>query len=72
MPIHNLLKLTEQAAIEINSQSQDNLKEITSFNLEARYDDYKFAFYKKATKQYAEKWQDICERQYQNFIELCK
>lgn len=71
-PIHNLLKLSEQANLEIDLQSQNDLKEITSFNLEARYDDYKFAFYKKATKEYAEKWQSICEKHYQNFIQLCK
>jgi len=72
VPIHNLLKLVEQAHVQIDSESQDNLKEITSFNLEARYDNYKFAFYKKATKEYAEKWQDICEKMYQNFLQLCK
>ena len=26
------------------------------FNIEARYDDYKFSFRKKATLSYAEKW----------------
>jgi HEPN domain-containing protein len=37
------------------------LNEITTFNIEARYDDYKLSFYTKATEEYAKKWSKICE-----------
>lgn len=40
------------------------LNEITTFNIEARYDDYKLSFYKKANKEYAEEWSEICEKIY--------
>lgn len=63
MPItHNLLLLAKEAGIAISEKDAAMLKEITSFNLEARYDDYKLSFYKKATKQYARHWVTICNK----------
>lgn len=60
-PIHRLDKLALLAKIELTPEQIDQLKEISSFNLEARYDDYKHAFYKKATKEFSLKWISICE-----------
>lgn len=57
---HNLLQLARLSALELTKDHEQELKEITSFNLEARYDDYKLSFYKKSTKEYAEKWVRIC------------
>lgn len=68
---HNLTRLVDQAGLKLSDDKQDNLKEITSFNLETRYDDYKFAFYKKANKSFAQKWVKICQNLYQEFSDLC-
>lgn len=58
---HNLLILVRQADIPLTSKQEKEFQEITSFNLEARYDDEKFSFYKKATKAYADTWIAICQ-----------
>lgn len=64
--IHDIRKLIKHlnlnlTDIEIN---ENELDEITSFNMEARYEDYKHKIYKKATKEYTDKWVAICERIY--------
>lgn len=64
---HNLVRLAEEAQITLTKKDRDSLKEITTFNLEARYDDYKFSFYKKATQTYAQKWITICENYFQTW-----
>ncbi|PJA55719.1 DNA-binding protein [Candidatus Roizmanbacteria bacterium CG_4_9_14_3_um_filter_33_18] len=58
---HKLVKLAELAEFPINKKVLEQLREITSYNIEARYDDYKLSFYKKATKEYTSKWVIICE-----------
>lgn len=60
-----LAKLTETPLISKKLISQ--LNEITTFNLEARYDDYKLSFYKKANKEYTNYWIKICEKIYSFF-----
>ncbi|KKR32055.1 MAG: HEPN domain protein [Candidatus Gottesmanbacteria bacterium GW2011_GWC2_39_8] len=60
-PIHDLLKLGKISGILKDHRFEEELKEITTYNIEARYDDYKRSFYKKATKEYSGKWMDICE-----------
>ncbi|MDA1079970.1 MAG: HEPN domain-containing protein [bacterium] len=62
---HNLLKLAKQAQLELPENYKEHFREITGFNLEARYDDYKFSFYKKATRNFAIEWIAICEEVYQ-------
>jgi len=62
---HNLLKLAKQAKLELPENYEEHLREITGFNLEARYDDYKFSFYKKATRDFAVTWVAVCEEIYQ-------
>lgn len=56
LPIHDLVKLTEQAGLCTNTTQQDQLKEITTWNIEARYDTYKRDFYQKATKTFTQEW----------------
>ncbi|WP_413911652.1 HEPN domain-containing protein [Desulfobacula sp.] len=46
---HNLVYLCEKAGIELDDQKLELLEEISDFNLEARYPDDKFSFYKKCT-----------------------
>ena len=51
--IHNLLKLVEQTKIDLSNEKKKLIFEVTRFNIEARYPDYKFDFYKKCTKDFA-------------------
>lgn len=55
---HDLKKLFLLCGFSEHAEGFDvnDLVEITTFNLEARYDDYKLEFYKKATKEYTELW----------------
>ncbi len=56
LPIHNLVRLANQARLNLTEKQRKELKEITSWNIQARYDSYKFAFYKRATKEYTQDW----------------
>ena len=51
-PIHNLLKLAERSNLDLSEDQKDFLLEATTFNLKARYPDYKQRFYKKATERF--------------------
>lgn len=63
-PTHDLVRLATKADIQLSSEKKADFKEITSYNIEARYDDIKLSFYKKATKEYAEKWAQKCKEYY--------
>lgn len=65
---HNLIKLAELAELKITDKEKEQLREITTYNIEARYDDDKLAFYKKTNKKYTDIWIKICERFYQLII----
>ncbi|MBU4486979.1 MAG: HEPN domain-containing protein [Candidatus Delongbacteria bacterium] len=54
--IHNLLRIAEKADLKLTESQMDDLTVITSFNIEARYEDYKTEFYKKCTPNYSKKW----------------
>lgn len=54
--MHNLLRLAEKANLQLSEAQKDILVTVTTFNIQARYDDYKLAFYKTCTKEYAAKW----------------
>lgn len=60
-PIHKLVRLSEIANLELTSERREWLAEITEFNIEARYDDDKLSFYKKATSEYTKQWHERCE-----------
>ncbi len=53
--IHNLATLAGLTGLKFSQEQLDLLDEINTFNIEARYDDYKFKFYKKATEQITRK-----------------
>ena len=55
---HNLYRLAELIGLEMSDEYADWLDEITSFNLNVRYDDYKKEFYKLCTSDYAKSWID--------------
>jgi len=60
--IHDLLRLAEKAGLILNEALTEKLDTFNSFNLEARYPDYKLAFYKRCTPQFtAEKFLQIKE-----------
>jgi HEPN domain-containing protein len=53
---HDLVRLAEKANIKLSDDQKDVLDTITTFNIRARYDDYRMEFHKKCTKQFSEKW----------------
>ena len=53
---HNLLRLAEKSNLELTEQQKDFLVTVTTFNIRARYDDYKLAFYKTCTKDFTTQW----------------
>jgi HEPN domain-containing protein len=54
--IHNLYRLAELCEIDLSDDKADWLDKITSFNLNARYDDYKREFHKLCTPEFTEEW----------------
>jgi len=55
---HNLYRLAEQLDIKLADEYADWLDEITSFNINARYDDYKREFLTICTPEYTMSWID--------------
>lgn len=55
-PVHHLPYLSKLTGIKFSSEQQTLIKEINEFNLRARYDDYKFRFYKIADKEFTQKY----------------
>jgi HEPN domain-containing protein len=54
--IHDLNRLAEKSEILMNEDQKDTLDAISTFNLRARYDDYKMTFHNKCTRSFTEKW----------------
>lgn len=54
--IHNLLRIAEDIKLGLTEKQKDFLAEVTTFNIKARYPDYKGRFYKKASKRFAERY----------------
>ena len=50
--IHDLLRLAERALIPTNEEQEDLFDLITTFNISARYPDYKRTFYKKCNHEF--------------------
>ena len=53
---HDLLRLANIIALELTEEQQEWLDEITTFNLNTRYDSYKQDFYKLCTKDFTDTW----------------
>jgi HEPN domain-containing protein len=53
---HNLYRLAELCELELTEEHADWLDKITSFNLNARYDDYKREFYSLCTVDSTQDW----------------
>lgn len=56
--VHNLLKLAEKTKLHFTTEQKALLAEINQFNLKARYPDYKFEFYQKCTRAFAQNYFD--------------
>jgi len=69
-PIHKLVKLATDCKIELSEEQVDDLREMTSFNIEARYDIIKDKLYKKATKEYTKKYFQKTKNLLNYFISL--
>lgn len=54
--IHDLVKLSRQTELKVGKKIEEDLREISRFNIATRYDDYKFAMYKRATKEFTQKY----------------
>ena len=55
-PTHDLLRLAGLAGLKTEEEKSDWLDTITTFNINARYDNYKKEFYKKCTPEYTTAW----------------
>ena len=71
-PIHKLAKLAKDSRIPLTEKQIDLLNEITTFNIEARYDIFKERLYKKASRQFTEKYIKITEEFIKIFREYLK
>ena len=58
---HDLILLSQQLNLDISTDHLEQLRNITKFNLEARYDTYKREFYKKSTPEYSKIWLKITQ-----------
>ena len=70
--IHNLKLLVKMSKVELNDKEIRELDEISEFNVSARYDDYKYEIYKKATKDYTKKWIRVGKELYEKYKNSCK
>ena len=53
---HDLRLLADKVGVIMDEKLQSDLKKITTFNISARYDDYKLRFRKEATKEFVDQW----------------
>jgi HEPN domain-containing protein len=53
---HDLLRLARKAELDLTGDVEEWLDEISTFNLNARYDNYKQDFYKLCTQEFTELW----------------
>ena len=58
---HDLLYLIRKIDVELPSSYDEWLDEVTTFNINARYDDYKQSFYKRCTPEFSNEWIDKIE-----------
>lgn len=58
-PIHDLNRLAEIAGLNLTAEQEKQLNEISTFNIQARYDDIKLSFYKKATAHFTAQYFNV-------------
>jgi HEPN domain-containing protein len=52
--LHNLVRLAEESAVDVDENKKLILDKINDFNIEVRYPEYKNEFYKTCIKEFAE------------------
>ena len=50
--IHNLILLSQKANLEVPNEIKEKIQVINTFNISARYDDYRKTFEEKCTNEY--------------------
>ncbi len=53
---HDLARLAKLSGIDFSNEHSDWFDTLTTFNLNARYDSYKEAFYRKCTYEFTTEW----------------
>ncbi len=67
---HNLVKLAELSFLELTDEDLEFFDEVNSFNLEARYPDYKNKFHKKCNRDFTENYFEKIKAQYSRLKSL--
>lgn len=70
--IHNLVRLAELSQVELDDEQKFLLDKITDFNVQTRYPDYKFEFYKRCTSDYTAEYFGRIKEFYEWFNSLLK
>ena len=63
--IHNLVRLAENTTLQLSEEQLMFLANVNDFNIESRYPDYKFSFYKTCTKEFTEEQFTRIQEMYQ-------
>jgi len=58
---HDLVRLVKKVQVPLSDEIINQLYEITTYNIEARYESEKLHLYKKATKEYTTEWVTKCK-----------
>lgn len=61
---HKLSRLAKLTSISFSEKQLNLLDDLTAFNIKARYEDYKFEIYKKATKDYTKNYLEKAKELY--------
>jgi len=70
--IHDLYKLAVAAGLEISEEEREELDEMSTFNVAARYDIFKQRLYHKATEEFTEKWMAAGKKLFNKYLEALK
>lgn len=56
------MRLSKKTGLAITEETEEWLDDISTFNLNARYDNYKQDFYRLCTKEFTEIWIERIEK----------
>ena len=56
--LHNLIRIAELSGLNLTKEQKADFAMITTFNISARYDDYKQNFFKKCIPEFTEVWME--------------
>ena len=65
--IHSLKQISQLIGLKLSEKELEQLDEISEFNVSARYEEYKYKIYKRATKEYTKIWMLIGKNFYEEF-----